>query len=147
MMLPTPAAIAARNGTSSTLSRCWRSECTTGKSMCESAVVSPWPGKCFAVAKPPLSCTPRMNRVTNSATRCGSSPNERMLIMGFAGLLDIGVGRVYPLDSSGARFQSGDFAHDVGVVRISGGGESHGSREGCAFVEAHGGAAFEIRAN
>src|SRR5216683_948537 len=87
MIVLTPAAMAARNGASSTRSRRARSPLTVGRSRCESVLVSPWPGKCFAVERPPFSSTPRTNAATNSETRAGSSPKERVLMIGFSGLL------------------------------------------------------------
>ncbi len=87
MMELTPAAIAARKGTSSVASSSLRLPGTVASERCESTLTLPWPGKCFAVDKPPFSSTPRMNCVTYSETCCGSSPNERMLMMGLSGLL------------------------------------------------------------
>src|SRR5213594_2591372 len=55
--------------------------------MCESICVSPWPGKCLSVASMPWSRRPRTYSCTKRDTCRGSSPNERMLMMGFAGLL------------------------------------------------------------
>ena len=55
--------------------------------------------------------------------------------------------RVDPLHAHGARFQRGDFAHGVRVFGIASGGQRHRRREGCAFIQAHGGAAFEIGAD
>ncbi len=45
----TPAATAARNGTSSSVSSRSQQARTTGSVMWESMSVSPWPGKCLAV--------------------------------------------------------------------------------------------------
>ena len=69
MMLSTPTEMAARKGTSSKCSNLSRFAGITGKSICESAAVSPCPGKCLAVASAPLSSTPFTNAETNSATR------------------------------------------------------------------------------
>ena len=68
---PTPAEIAARKGTSSRCSKRSRFAGITGKSMCESAAVSPCPGKCFAVASMPLSWMPIVSwsGVASIATR------------------------------------------------------------------------------
>ena len=52
---PTPALMAARNGTSSTESSRARGRSMTGSPRCESTAVSPWPGKCFAVAITPAA--------------------------------------------------------------------------------------------
>ncbi len=54
---------------------------------------------------------------------------------------------VNPLHADGARFQRRDFAHRVGVGRIAAGRERHGGGERRAIVQAHAGAAFEIRAD
>ena len=83
----TPAAIAARNGTSSTESRRAQLAAITGSAMCESVPVSPCPGKCLAVASIPWSWRPRTSAATIRPTASGSSPNERVLMMGLAGLL------------------------------------------------------------
>ena len=55
--------------------------------MCESVPVSPWPGKCFAVASIPWSWMPRISAAASRPTSTGSSPNERVLMIGLAGLL------------------------------------------------------------
>ena len=54
----TPAAMAARNGSSATSSI----DSTTGSARCESTDVSPWPGKCLAHAATPARCSPRDER-------------------------------------------------------------------------------------
>ena len=59
----------------------------TGSAMCESVPVSPCPGKCFAVASIPWSWRPRTSAATMPATAAGSSPKERVLMIGLAGLL------------------------------------------------------------
>ena len=82
-----PAAIAARKGRSSIWSMRWRDAETIGRALCESVSVSPWPGKCLIVAATPVSCTPRTNAALKRATAFGSSPNDRTLITGLAGLL------------------------------------------------------------
>ena len=83
----TPAAIALRKGTSSTESSRDQVEGITGSDRWESVPVSPCPGKCFAVASTPLSCSPRTSAATIRPTAAGSSPNERVLMMGLSGLL------------------------------------------------------------
>ena len=55
-----PAAIAARNGTSSTASSRARGCSTVARSRCVSTAVSPWPGKCLAVESMPPAWIPRM---------------------------------------------------------------------------------------
>src|SRR5438445_6552164 len=55
--------------------------------MCESICVSPWPGKCLSVASMPWSWRPRTYSCTRRDTARGSSPKERMLMIGFSGLL------------------------------------------------------------
>ena len=67
---------------------------------------------------------------------------------GIAGIIvHVGNRRVNPVNADGAGFQRGDFSHGVGVGGISAGGQGHRGGEGGAFVEAHGGAAFEICAD
>ena len=84
----TPASMTARNGTSSrarTTSIGWR---TTGRSRCESTVVSPWPGKCLAHAATPAACKPPdEGRAVARRRAAGSAPNERTPMTGLAGLL------------------------------------------------------------
>ena len=55
MIAGTPAAIAARKGASSTRSMVERSTSIFGSPVCESVVVEPWPGKCFAQQKNPAA--------------------------------------------------------------------------------------------
>ena len=74
MTAPTPAAIAARNGTISTCSSRARSAPSTGSARWESVRVSPCPGKCLTVASTPPAWTPRTNAATNRPTVSGSSP-------------------------------------------------------------------------
>ena len=83
----TPAAMAARKGTSSRVSSRPQSARMMGSEMCESVSVSPWPGKCFAVASMPASWVPRTAAATKRATVWGSPPNERVLMIGLAALL------------------------------------------------------------
>ena len=84
---PTPAVTAARKGTSSTAFKRSRVTSISGRPRCESVAVSPWPGKCFAVAITPALCVPWMKAATYFATSVGSSPYERTLMTGFAALL------------------------------------------------------------
>ena len=51
------------------------------------------------------------------------------------------------MNADRASFERGDFAHGVRIVWMAAGRESHGGRKRCAFVQAHGRAAFEIRAD
>jgi len=83
---------------------------------------------------------------TNSDTRAGSSPNERVLIMGLPGLL--------LTSASGAKIHGTPAAFASSAVilpwcrhfRVARRGDSHGMRERHAFVNAHGRAALEIAA-
>ena len=61
-------------------------------------------------------------------------------------VVHVGVRRENPLNSRGARFERRDFADGVGVLRISGRRDGHRVGKPGAFIEAHGGAALEIRA-
>ena len=54
MIAATPAAMALRNGTSSTESSRAQSAVLTGSAMWESVPVSPWPGKCLAAGQHPV---------------------------------------------------------------------------------------------
>ncbi len=82
-----PAAIAALNGTSSTASSRARGCSMTARSRWVSVAVSPWPGKCLAVDSIPPAWMPFRYAVAIRPTKAGSSPKERMLMMGFIGLL------------------------------------------------------------
>src|SRR6266851_6317554 len=59
----------------------------------------------------------------------------------------IRVRRIDPMNSHGARLESGDLAHGVSVFKVPAGGERHRRWKGGAFVQPHGRAALEIRAN
>ncbi len=87
MMESTPAAMALRKGTNSSARSRWASAPITGRPRWESTAVSPCPGKCFAVVSTPPSRAPRMKAAPRRATVSGSSPNDRMLMTGFSGLL------------------------------------------------------------
>ena len=87
MTASTPAASSWRKGRSSTESSRARSPETVATARCESTAVSPWPGKCLAVVSRLPSRAPRTQAAARLATSCGSSPKERMLITGLAGLL------------------------------------------------------------
>ena len=87
MTAPSPTSTARRKGRSSTESMRSRLTRITGSARCESTPVSPWPGKCLAVAMAPWSCIPLTKAVPRAATRFGSSPKERTLMTGFSGLL------------------------------------------------------------
>ena len=82
-----PASIAALNGTSSTASRRERGCSITARSRWVSVAVSPWPGKCLAVASMPPAWIPFRYAVAIRPTNAGSSPKERTLMIGFCGLL------------------------------------------------------------
>ena len=53
----------------------------------ESVSVSPWPGKCLAVASNPLSCKPKIYCVAYELTTLGSSLKDLTFIIGLFGLL------------------------------------------------------------
>ena len=59
MIVRVPAAMAARNGTSSRSRSVSSGRSTTGRARCESVAVSPCPGKCFALAATPVDWSPR----------------------------------------------------------------------------------------
>ncbi len=87
MIACTPAAIAARNGASSTSSSAARDRAMRGRSWCESTAVSPCPGKCLAQAATPASCSPVIHAAVCRATMAGSAPKDRTPITGLSGLL------------------------------------------------------------
>ena len=85
MIAGTPAAIAARNGGSSNRSSVARSASILGRPVCESVVVEPCPGKCFAQQKKPAAAYACTAALTSDDTRAGSLENERLLMIGFVG--------------------------------------------------------------
>ena len=141
----TPAAMALRNGASSTEFRRARSPVTWATLRCESVAVSPWPGKCLAVVIIPPARAPWMYAATRSPTCSGSSPKERVLIMGFAGL--------ELTSASGKKFQCTPMARDSSAVMrpkasaysvFPGRAEGHGVRERGGAMKAHGDSALKI---
>jgi len=58
---------------------------TCGSSACESVVVRPWPGKCFAQAATPTSWQASIHARPSIATRSGSGPKLRVPTIGFRG--------------------------------------------------------------
>src|SRR2546429_385969 len=85
MIAGPPGAIAARKGGSSIRSRVSRSASIFGSPVCESVVVEPCPGKCFAQQKNPAAEYACTAAVTSDDTRAGSLENERLLLIGFVG--------------------------------------------------------------
>ncbi len=113
--------MAARNGTSSTESSRLQGPAMTGSAMWESVPVSPCPGKCFAVASMPWSWSPWMAATTSRPTAYGSSPNERVLMIGLAGLLLMSAtGRKGEVNADGPAFERGDPADLVGIQVAAG---------------------------
>ena len=55
--------------------------------------------------------------------------------------------RVDPLHAGLARFERRDFTHGVGVLRIASRSDGHLRRKRSAFIQSHGGAAFEVRSD
>ena len=87
MTMSTPQSTAARKGTSSRRPSAWRSPSTRARPRCVSMLLSPCPGKCLAAAMIPASWRPATAARTCRATASGSSPNDRMPMMEFSGLL------------------------------------------------------------
>ena len=56
--MSTPALIPALNGASSISHTSSLERLTIGRSLCESILVSPWPGKCFRVVRTPPDFAP-----------------------------------------------------------------------------------------
>ena len=75
---------------------------------CESVPVSPCPGKCFAAVNMPCSFDPLINAATRLPTCTGSSPKERVLMMGLSGLLFT--------SATGNRFHCTPMARDSSAV-------------------------------
>ena len=61
-----------------------RDAVTTGSSLWESVVVSPWPGKCLPQAITLLSCKPAIVASPKVDTCVGVAPNARSPMMGFS---------------------------------------------------------------
>lgn len=80
-----PAAIADRNGGASSVSHSSRVWWMYGSLVWLSSVVSPWPGKCLAVAATPVPRYPFTCAATSRATARGSAPKDRTPMTGLAG--------------------------------------------------------------
>ena len=142
MIAPTPAFTAAleRHELHAVEPRARRRR-TTGSARCEFVPVSPCPGKCFPVAIIPCSCTPRMNAAPSRATSAGSSPKERVLITGFAGLLFTSrIGEKSMWNAERAPLDRRDASLLVRERRVARGADRHLGREddGAAEVDAVG---------
>ena len=74
--MSTPASIPARNGTSSISHTSSLERLTIGRSLCESILVSPWPGKCFRVVRTPPDFAPFTAAATWSPTFFGSPASK-----------------------------------------------------------------------
>ena len=85
MIDATPASIAARNGTRSVWNSVSWSVSTVGSASCESTVVRPCPGKCFAQASTPSAWQASIHSVARAATVAGSEPSDRVPTIGFSG--------------------------------------------------------------
>ena len=62
-------------------------------------------------------------------------------------VVHVRIGRENPLHAGGPRFERREFAGRVGEFRIARRGNGHGGGKRRAFVEAHAGARFEVRAD
>ena len=82
MTSSTPAATAAWNGARSSRNKAASGLSTCGISRWLSAAVSPWPGKCLAQATMPPAWAPATAAATCMATRLGTSPKERVSMIG-----------------------------------------------------------------
>ena len=85
MTVRAPAAIAARNGTSSCVSMSWRLPWTTPRPWWVSSAAAPSPGKCLIDAATPADWSPRTIAAPCRATAAGSLPNERIPRAAFVG--------------------------------------------------------------
>src|SRR2546428_10049846 len=123
MIAGTPAAIAARNGGSANRSSFARSASILGRPVCESVVVEPCPGKCFAQQKKPAAAYACTAALLSAATRAGSLENERLLMIGFVGSS--------LTSATGARFQLTPGAR-TSEARMGAPGRTRGSGAGVA---------------
>ena len=110
-------------------------------------LVSPWPGKCFAVERPPFSSTPRTNAATNSETRRIFAEGARVDDRIFGITVDVGVRRENPGHADGPRFERCNFPHGISVFWAARGGDGHLVGKRSPLLDAHGGAAVGIRAD
>ena len=69
-----PALTYCLKGSSSTMLSSLRLLTTVGMALCESTIVEPWPGKCFATDSTPPSSIPFENDMPWRATASGLSP-------------------------------------------------------------------------
>jgi len=103
-----PARAARRKGSSSRRRSVCHPARTTGSSSCESADVSPWPGKCFPTGRIPLESDPFANAIPRAAAAPGSAENARSPITGLPGLLST--------SRTGAKFTSIPTARNSAAV-------------------------------
>ena len=141
----TPAAMAARNGTSSTESSRAQSDVMTGSARCESVPVSPWPGKCFAVASMPWSCRPRTSAATSRPT-CDGVLAERARVDDRVGgvVVDVRHRREGEVHADRAPFERGDPPDVIRRAVAPGGAHAHIGWEQRPAVEPETGAALEV---
>ncbi len=147
MMESTPAAMAARKGTSSVPFNSSRSPGTVARARWESTATLPCPGKMFGGGDGAvfLHAANELRDVFGDGLRIFA---ERTHVDdGIVGIvIHVGIGREDPVHAGGARFEGNGLADNVGELGIASGGDGHGGREGSAFVEAHAGARFKVGA-
>ena len=108
--------------------------------------VSPWPGKCFAVASIPWSCSPRTSAATSRPT-VGRVLAERAGVDDRVGgiVVDVGHRREGEMDADRAALERRDPADVVGGAVAPGGAHAHIGWEERAAVESDAGPALEVR--
>src|SRR5829696_6806991 len=79
-----PASMAAENGSNSRERSSSRDRLTTGRETWESCAVSPWPGKCFALAATPVDWRPVTQAAPCRTTRSASLPKLRTPMIGLS---------------------------------------------------------------
>ena len=136
--LITPLSMAARNGTSSSESSRARRWGRMGRAACESVAVSPWPGKCLAVAITPPSCAPLTKALDHLGDEVGplavgADVDDRVARV----VVDVGDRSEDLVDAERARLLGRRVARRVGVVRVARGTEGHRPRHRRGSVDAH----------
>ena len=97
-------------------------------------MVEPWPGQCFAQAATPPLWSPRTQAPTCRATRCGSEPNARVPITGFAGTFTSATGARFQFTPTAASSAAIDAATLSVRARIIDDAERSAARVGAAGV-------------
>ncbi len=141
----TPAAIALRNGTNSTVFSRSMLAGTRARVRCESVSVSPWPGKCLAVvSKPSLMRALDVGR-NHFAHLFGIFAEGARINNGIGRIgIDIRNRKPVPLDANGARLLSTDAAEFARQVFVARRAKGHGRRKRRRALKTHRKAALKV---